>query len=192
MQSIISNLFSSQQEIPILLAAEILELIGPLALALVYAFAAWVKKQKDAKKRSNLNAPPIVDTPSQVSGGWMDKLEQMVEEAQLERVNDPTEFNTSSLQGEYDDNLPPLIGEQSEIIYTDPEPEPVFSEVTIEDQVEKTKNTDHSPVYNSPIYQINIAREITNNIEVARQGVISTIILNPPRSLEDPDKITRY
>ena len=175
-----------------MLAAEILELIGPLALALVYAFAAWVKKQKDTKKRSNLNAPPIVDTPSQVSGGWMDKLEQMVEEAQLERVNDPTEFNTSSLQGEYDDNLPPLIGEQSEIIYTDPEPEPVFSEVTIEDQVEKTKNTDHSPVYNSPIYQINIAREITNNIEVARQGVISTIILNPPRSLEDPNKITRY
>ena len=191
MQSIISNLFSSQQEIPILLAAEILELIGPLTLGLVYAFAAWVKKQKDAKKRSNLNAPPIVDTPSQVSGGWMDKLEQMVEEAQLERVNDPTGFNTSSLQGEYDDNLPPLIGEQSDVI-TDPEPDPVFSELTIEDQVDKTKNTDQSPVYNSPIYQINIAREITNNIEVARQGVISALILNPPRSLEDPDKITRY
>ena len=189
MQSIISNLFSSQQEIPILLAAEILELIGPLTLGLVYAFAAWVKKQKDAKNRSNLNAPPIVDTPSQVSGGWMDKLEQMVEEAQLEKVNDPSGFNTSSLQGEYDDNLPPLIGEQSEII-KDLEPDTVFSEVTIEDQVDKTKNTDQSPVYNSPIYQINIAREITNNIEVARQGVISALILNPPRSLEDPDKIT--
>ena len=122
----------------------------------------------------------------------MEKLEQMVEEAQLERVNSQTEINTSSLESEYDDNLPPLIGEQSEIINTPPEPEPVFNEVTIEDPVKKTKSTDHSPVYKSPIYNSNIAREIGDNIHAARQGVISAIILNPPRSLEDPDKITRY
>ena len=121
----------------------------------------------------------------------MDKLEQMVEEAQLERVNDQNEINTS-FEGEYEDRLPPLISEQSEIINTDPEPERVLSEVTIEDPVEETKSTDHSPVYKSPIYNSNIAREIGNNINAARQGVISAIILNPPRSLEDPDKITRY
>ena len=190
--------FSSQHEIPIVLAEGIPELIGYLAIALIYAFTAWVKKQKEAKKRSNLDissrasTPPVIDTPSQESGGWMDKLEKMVEEAQLERVNDQAEFNTSSFEGEYEDNLPPLIGEQSEIINTPPEPEPVFSEVTIEDPVEETKSTDHSPVYKSPIYNSNIAREIGNNIDAARQGVISAIILNPPRSLEDPDKITRY
>ena len=193
------SFFSSQHEIPIVLAADIFELIGPLAIGLIYAFTAWVKKQNEKKKRSNLDrsnktsTPPVINTPSQQSsGGWMEKLEQMVEEAQLERVNDQTEFNTSSFEGDYEDNLPPLISEQSEIINTDPEPERVFSEVTIEDPVEKTKSTDHSPVYKSPIYNSNIAREIGNNIDAARQGVISAIILNPPRSLEDPDKITRY
>ena len=38
----------------------------------------------------------------------------------------------------------------------------------------------------------NIARDITRDINIARQGFVSAIILNPPRSLEDPDKITRY
>ena len=192
------SFFSSQHEIPIVLAADIFELIGPLAIALIYAFTAWVKKQKEEQKRSNLDrpnktsTPPVINTPSQQSsGGWMDKLEQMVEEAQLERVNDQNEINTS-FEGEHEDSLPPLISEQSEIINTDPEPERVLSEVTIEDPVEKTKSTDHSPVYKSPIYNSNIAREIGNNINAARQGVISAIILNPPRSLEDPDKITRY
>ena len=192
------SFFSSQHEIPIVLAADIFELIGPLAIGLIYAFTAWVKKQKEKQKRSNLDrsnktsTPPVINTPSQQSsGGWMEKLEQMVEEAQLERVNDHNEINTS-FEDEYEDNLPPLISEQSEIINTDPEPERVLSEVTIEDPVEKTKSTDHSPVYKSPIYNSNIAREIGNNINAARQGVISAIILNPPRSLEDPDKITRY
>ena len=192
------SFFSSQHEIPIVLAADIFELIGPLAIGLIYAFTAWVKKQNEKQKRSNLDrsnktsTPPVINTPSQQSsGGWMEKLEQMVEEAQLERVNDHNEINTS-FEGEYEDNLPPLISEQSEIINTVPEPERVFSEVTIEDPVEKTKSTDHSPVYKSPIYNSNIAREIGNNINAARQGVISAIILNPPRSLEDPDKITRY
>ena len=193
------SFFSYQQETPILLAEGILDLIGPLAIGLIYAFTAWVKKQKEEQKRSNLDrpnktsTPPVINTPSQQSsGGWMEKLEQMVEEAQLERVNSQTEINTSSLESEYDDNLPPLIDEQSETINIPPKPEPVFSEVKIEDPLEETKSTDHSPVYKSPIHNSNIAREIGDNINAARQGVISAIILNPPRSLEDPDKITRY
>ena len=193
------SFFSYQQETPILLAEGILDLIGPLAIGLIYAFTAWVKKQKEEQKRSNLDSPnktatpPVINTPSQQSsGGWIEKLEQMVEEAQLERVNGQTEINTSSFESEYDDNIPPLIDEQSETINVPPEPEPVFSEVKIEDPLEETKSTDHSPVYKSPIYNSNIAREIGDNINAARQGVISAIILNPPRSLEDPDKITRY
>jgi len=192
LQSIISNLFSSQQEIPILLAAEILELIGPLAIGLVYAFTAWVKKQKDAEKRSNLNAPPVVDTPSQGSGGWMDKLEKMVEEAKLESINDEAEYNTPRLQGNYYDNLPPVLDNESEIVNSDSDLEAVFIDQPIDDQIEEAKVINRSPVYKSPIYNSNIAREIANDINAARQGVISAIILNPPRSLEDPDKITRY
>ena len=192
MQSIISNLFSSQQEIPILLAAEILELIGPLAIGLVYAFTAWVKKQKDAEKRSNLNAPPVVDTSSQGSGGWMDKLEKMVEEAELESINDEAEYNTPRLQGNYYDNLPPVLDNENEIVNSDSDLEAVFIDQPIDDQIEEAKVINRSPVYKSPIYNSNIAREIANDINAARQGVISAIILNPPRSLEDPDKITRY
>ena len=192
MQSNISNLFSSQQEIPILLAAEILELIGPLAIGLVYAFTAWVKKQKDAEKRSNLNAPPVVDTPSQGSGGWMDKLEKMVEKAELESINDEAEYNTPRLQGNYYDNLPPVLDNESEIVNSDSDLEAVFIDQPIDDQIEEAKVINRSPVYKSPIYNSNIAREIANDINAARQGVISAIILNPPRSLEDPDKITRY
>jgi len=185
-------LFSSQQEIPILLAAEILELIGPLAIGLVYAFTAWVKKQKDAEKRSNLNAPPVVDTPSQGSGGWMDKLEKMVEEAELESINDEAEYNTPRLQGNYYDNLPPVLDNENEIVNSDSDLEAVFIDQPIDDQIEEAKVINRSPVYKSPIYNSNIAREIANDINAARQGVISAIILNPPRSLEDPDKITRY
>ena len=185
-------MFSSQQEIPILLAAEILELIGPLAIGLVYAFTAWVKKQKDAEKRSNLNAPPVVDTSSQGSGGWMDKLEKMVEEAELESINDEAEYNTPRLQGNYYDNLPPVLDNESEIVNSDSDLEAVFIDQPIDDQIEEAKVINRSPVYKSPIYNSNIAREIANDINAARQGVISAIILNPPRSLEDPDKITRY
>ncbi len=198
----ITSFFSSQQEIPILLADGPLDLIGPLAIGLIYAFTAWVKKQKEkqkeAQKRSNLNTPssaatpPLISSPSQSSGGWMDKLEKMVEEAELESINDETEYNTPRLQGEYYDNLPPVLGNESEIVNADADSEPVFSNVSIDDQLEEAKTINRSPVYKSPIYNSNIAREIANDINIARQGVISAIILNPPRSLEDPDKITRY
>ena len=213
----ITSFFSSQQEIPILLADGPLDLIGPLAIGLIYAFTAWVKKQKEAQKRSNLNTPssvatpplintnraklntpssaatpPLISSPSQSSGGWMDKLEKMVEEAELESINDETEYNTPRLQGEYYDNLPPVLGNESEIVNADADSEPVFSNVSIDDQLEEAKTINRSPVYKSPIYNSNIARDIANDINIARQGVISAIILNPPRSLEDPDKITRY
>ncbi|MEE2614206.1 MAG: hypothetical protein VYC62_01325 [Verrucomicrobiota bacterium] len=196
----ITSLFSPQQEIPILLAESVAQLIFYLVIGLIYAFVAWYKKQKaaESQNRAKLNTPssvatpPLINSTSQSSGGWMDKLEQMVEEAELESFNDETEYNTPRLHGEYYDNLPPVLSDQSEIINTDTEQEPVFSDVTIDDKVQETKNVNPSPVYESPIYNSNIAREIANDINVARQGVISAIILNPPRSLEDPDKITRY
>ena len=168
----------------------IFELIVPLALALFYAFTTWVNKQKKANAKSNFNTntrtslpPKIEDTPS-TSGGWLERLETMVEEAQLNQNDDA---------GEHLDNLPPILDDQNEIANIEAisnEQAPVFSDEPIDKQINNVR--DLSPVYKSPIYNSNIAKEIANNINVARQGIVSAIILNPPRALEDPDKITRY
>ena len=108
----------------------------------------------------------------------------MVEEAQLNQNDDA---------GEHLDNLPPILDDQNEIANIEAisnEQAPVFSDEPIDKQINNVR--DLSPVYKSPIYNSNIAKEIANNINVARQGIVSAIILNPPRALEDPDKITRY
>ena len=196
MQIIISSLFSSQQEIAFLLADSTLELVGYLAIGLVYAFTAWVKKQKEAKKRSNQNIagqtpiPPKITNAPEGSGGWMEKLEMMVEEAERESISDENDFDTPSLQEDYYDSLPPVLGDQIEIVNSNAEPDLILRDEKIDDKLDKVIN--QSPIYKSPIYHSNIARDITRDINIARQGFVSAIILNPPRSLEDPDKITRY
>ena len=196
MQIIISSLFSSQQEIAFLLADSTLELVGYLAIGLVYAFTAWVKKQKEAKKRSNQNIagqtpiPPKITNSPEGSGGWMEKLEMMVEEAERESISEENDFDAPSLQEDYYDSLPPVLGDQIEIVNSNAEPDLILRDEKIDDKSDKIIN--QSPIYKSPIYHSNIARDITRDINVARQGFVSAIILNPPRSLEDPDKITRY
>ena len=196
MQIIISSLFSSQQEIAFLLADSTLELVGYLAIGLVYAFTAWVKKQKEAKKRSNQNItgqtsiPPKITNAPEGSGGWMEKLEMMVEEAERESISEENDFDVPSLQEDYYDSLPPVLGDQIEIVNSNAEPDLILRDEKIDDKSDKIIN--QSPIYKSPIYHSNIARDITRDINIARQGFVSAIILNPPRSLEDPDKITRY
>ena len=196
MQIIISSLFSSQQEIAFLLADSTLELVGYLAIGLVYAFTAWVKKQKEAKKRSNQNItgqtpiPPKITNAPEGSGGWMEKLEMIVEEAERESISDENDFDAPSLQEDYYDSLPPVLGDQIDIVNSNAEPDLVLRDEKIDEKSDKIIN--QSPIYKSPIYHSNIARDITRDINIARQGFVSAIILNPPRSLEDPDKITRY
>ncbi len=196
MQIIISSLFSSQQEIAFLLADSTLELVGYLAIGLVYAFTAWVKKQKEAKKRSNQNIagqtpiPPKITNAPEGSGGWMEKLEMMVEEAERESISEENDFDAPSLQEDYYDSLPPILGDQIEIVNSNAEPNLILRDEKIDDKSDKIIN--QSPIYKSPIYHSNVARDITRDINIARQGFVSAIILNPPRSLEDPDKITRY
>jgi len=188
--------FSSQHEIPIVLAEGILELIGYLTIGLIYAFTAWVKKQKEAKKRSNQNItgqtpiPPKITNAPEGSGGWMEKLEMMVEEAERESISDENDLDAPSLQEDYYDSLPPVLGDQIEIVNTNAERDLILRDEKIDDKSDKIIN--QSPIYKSPIYHSNIARDITRDINIARQGFVSAIILNPPRSLEDPDKITRY
>ena len=196
MQIIISSLFSSQQEIAFLLADSTLELVGYLAIGLVYAFTAWVKKQKEAKKRSNQNItgqtpiPPKITNAPEGSGGWMEKLEMIVEEAERESISDENDFDAPSLQEDYYDSLPPILGDQIEIVNSNAEPDLVLRDEKIDEKSDEIIN--QSPIYKSPIYHSNIARDITRDINIARQGFVTAIILNPPRSLEDPDKITRY
>jgi hypothetical protein len=191
LHNFISNLFNRQQDIPILLADSTLEIVSYLAIGLVYAFTAWVKKQKEAKKRSNQNIasqtpiPPKITNAPDGSGGWMEKLEMMVEEAERESISDENDFDAPSLQEDYYDNLPPVLGDQIEIVNSNAEPDLVLRNEKIDDKSDKIINQ-------SPIYHSNIARDITRDINIARQGFVSAIILNPPRSLEDPDKITRY
>ena len=196
MQIIISSLFSSQQEIAFLLADSTLELVGYLAIGLVYAFTAWVKKQKEAKKRSNQNItdqtpiPPKITNAPEGSGGWMEKLEMIVEEAERESISDENDFDAPSLQEDYYDSLPPVLGDQIDIVNSNAEPDLVLRDKKIDEKSDEIIN--QSPIYKSPIYHSNIARDITRDINIAKQGFVSAIILNPPRSLEDPDKITRY
>ena len=196
MHNFISNLFNCQQDIPILLADGILDLIGPLAVGLIYAFTAWVKKQKDKQRTDDLdssirsNTPPKTNNTPEESGGWMEKIEKLVEQSEQERINYENEFDTPSLQGEFYDSLPPVLGDQIEINNSNAEPDLVSRDEKIDEQSNIIIN--QSPIYKSPIYHSNIARDITRDINIARQGFVSAIILNPPRSLEDPDKITRY
>jgi hypothetical protein len=51
LHNFISNLFNRQQDIPILLADSTLEIVSYLAIGLVYAFTAWVKKTKRSQKK---------------------------------------------------------------------------------------------------------------------------------------------
>ena len=196
MHNFISNLFNRQQDIPILLADGILDLIGPLAVGLIYAFTAWVKKQKDKQRTDDLDSsirsktPPKTNNTPVESGGWMEKLEMMVEEAERESISDENDFDAPSLQEDYYDSLPPVLGDQIEIVNSNAEPDLILRDEKIDDKSDKIIN--QSPIYKSPIYHSNIARDITRDINIARQGFVSAIILNPPRSLEDPDKITRY
>ena len=143
MHNFISNLFNRQQDIPILLADGILDLIGPLALALIYAFTAWVKKQKEAKKRSNQNItgqtpiPPKITNAPEGSGGWMEKLEMMVEEAERESISEENDFDAPSLQEDYYDSLPPVLGDQIEIVNSNAEPDLVLRNEKIDDKSDK-------------------------------------------------------
>ena len=136
---------------------------------------------------------------------WRKDLMEMVEEAEEAKQSDP----------------PPIIEEtEPEAIETYPEsrvhvredrlqthlnqvppqleqtPPSVFQDETISAQLEAAKvapgRLQASPVYQSPIYSANIGQQIANDLNAARQGVVASIILNPPKALEDPEKATRY
>ena len=166
-----------------------------IVVGLLAAISHWITKRKEAAKQAEFlesaeDHDIEVNGESQESsdGSWLDKFENMVEEAQAH-----VEKNTKT-------DLPPIIaapieaGEQ--ILHSEPEPPPVFQTPQMEKQPQAAKvapvRLQQSPVYNSPIYSANIGQQIANDLNAARQGVVASIILNPPKALEDPEQATRY
>ena len=195
MLSKLTGFISDQQEFPLLLAELDAGTLFYIVVGLLAAISHWITKRKEAAKQAEFLESAEdhdfeVDGESQESSGssWLDKLENMVEEAQAH-----VEKNTKT-------DLPPIIaapieaGEQ--ILHSEPEPPPVFQPPQMEEQPQAAKiapvRLQQSPVYNSPIYSANIGQQIANDLNAARQGVVASIILNPPKALEDPEQATRY
>ena len=195
MLSKLTGFISDQQEFPLLLAELDAGTLFYIVVGLLAAISHWITKRKEAAKQAEFLESAEdhdfeVDGESQESSGssWLDKLENMVEEAQAH-----VEKNTNT-------DLPPIIaapieaGEQ--ILHSEPEPPPVFQPPQVEKQPQAAKvapvRLQQSPVYNSPIYSANIGQQIANDLNAARQGVVASIILNPPKALEDPEQATRY
>ena len=195
MLSKLTGFISDQQDFPLLLAELDAGTLFYIVVGLLAAISHWITKRKEAANQAEF--PELaedhdfeVDGESQESSGgsWLDKLENMVEEAEAH-----VEKNTKT-------DLPPIIaapieaGEQ--ILHSEPEPPPVFQPPQMEEQPQAAKvapvRLQQSPVYNSPVYSANIGQQIANDLNAARQGVVASIILNPPKALEDPEQATRY
>ena len=195
MLSKLTGFISDQQEFPLLLAELDAGTLFYIVVGLLAAISHWITKRKEAAKQAEFLESAEdhdfeVNGESQESSGgsWLDKLENMVEEAQAH-----VEKNTNT-------DLPPIIaapieaGEQ--IFHSEPEKPPVFQPPQMEEQPQAANvapvRLQQSPVYNSPIYSDNIGQQIVNDLTAARQGVVASIILNPPKALEDPEQATRY
>ena len=195
MLSQLTGFISDHQEFPLLLAELDAGTLFYIVVGLLAAISHWITKRKEAAKQAEFLEPAEdhdfeLDGESQESSGgsWLDKLENMVEEAQAD-----VEKNTKT-------DLPPIIAApieaEEQILHSEPEPPPVFQPPQMEEQPQAAKvapvRLQQSPVYNSPIYSANIGQEIANDLNAARQGVVASIILNPPKALEDPEQATRY
>ena len=186
-----------------ILAADTSDLFG-LGFLLIAALVGWINKRKQAAKRDQLaRSVPTQSSKTETTGestGWLGRLEQLVE-AQLDQTD-------QKLERQYDDNyeqesvdLPPVIGAGAPVTpplvgttreaYRDT---PLTKQLREAEQASVTRKTApaRSPVYDSPIYTGNIARRIASDITIARQAVVASIILGPPRSAESPEQITRH
>lgn len=192
-------MISGQQDFLLLLADIDASTLFYIVLGLLAAISSWLTKRKEAAKRAELMPPHGDSQHTYASEGkrsdgdsWLDKLETMVEEAE-ERVEQTSE-----------PDLPPVIAApveaaenrlQSHIenVHRKPSAPSFFQDQPIEKQLPSASaRLQQSPVYQSPIYSANISNQIANDLNAARQGVVASIILNPPKALEDPEQATRY
>ena len=203
----LAGYISAPQEFPLLLAELDAGTLFYIAIGLLAAISSWITKRKEAQKRDQLMAqaseelPPVIseEQPSN-SGNWLDRLEQMVEEAEEVKQSDPppiieeTETYPESNVRVSEERLkthfnqiPPQLEQTSSSVFQD---EPISAQLKGAKMAPGLLQA--SPVYQSPIYSANIGQQIANDLNAARQGVVASIILNPPKALEDPEKATRY
>lgn len=188
------------------------ELLFYLVFGLLAAIVSWINKRKEAAKRDRpAQAVPVQHSKTKTTGessegktsGWLGRLEQLVE-AQLDKV----EETGQQLEREYVDDyeqesadLPPLIGATTSstpplvsVTREGYKETPLARQLREAEQVSATRKTvpARSPVYDSPIYAGNMARQIASNLQAARQAVVGSIILGTPKSLESPEQVTRH
>jgi len=194
---------ASAQGQPILAAVDI-EIYVYVVLGLLAAIANWITKRKQAAKRDRLTrSVPTQRSKTETAGeptGWLGRLEQLVE-AQLGETDQKLERQYSDDYEQESADLPPMIGAGAPathpLVGTTREAfrdTPLTKQLREAEQASATRKTApaRSPVYDSPIYTGNIARRIASDIKIARQAVVASIILAPPRSSESPEQVTRH
>ena len=194
---------ASAQGQPILAAVDI-EIYVYVVLGLLAAIANWITKRKQAAKRDRLTrSVPTQRSKTETAGeptGWLGRLEQLVE-AQLGETDQKLERQYSDDYEQESADLPPMIGAGASatppLVGTTREAfrdTPLTKQLREAEQASATRKTApaRSPVYDSPIYTGNIARRIASDIKIARQAVVASIILAPPRSSESPEQVTRH
>ena len=194
---------ASAQGQPILAAVDI-EIYVYVVLGLLAAIANWITKRKQAAKRDRLTrSVPTQRSKTETAGeptGWLGRLEQLVE-AQLGETDQKLERQYSDDYEQESADLPPMIGVGAPathpLVSTTREAfrdTPLTKQLREAEQASATRKTApaRSPVYDSPIYTGNIARRIASDIKIARQAVVASIILAPPRSSESPEQVTRH
>ena len=194
---------ASAQGQPILAAVDI-EIYVYVVLGLLAAIANWITKRKQAAKRDRPGrAEPVQPSKTETtveSTGWLGRLEQLVE-AQLGETDQKLERQYSDDYEQESADLPPMIGAGAPathpLVSTTREAfrdTPLTKQLREAEQASATRKTAlaRSPVYDSPIYTGNIARRIASDIQIARQAVVASIILGQPRSLENPEQVTRH
>ena len=186
-----------------ILAADTADLFG-LGFLLIAALVGWINKRKQAAKRDQLaRSVPTQSSKTETTGestGWLGRLEQLVE-AQLDQTDQKLERQYSDDYEQESVDLPPVIGAGAPVTpplvsttreaYRDT---PLTKQLREAEQASVTRKTApaRSPVYDSPIYTGNIAQRIASDITIARQAVVASIILGPPRSAESPEQVTRH
>ena len=164
-----------------------------LGFLLIAALVGWINKRKEAAKRDQLaRSVPTQSSKTETTGestGWLGRLEQLVE-AQLDQTDQKLERQYSDDYEQESVDLPPLVGTTREAFRDTP----LTKQLREAEQASVTRKTApaRSPVYDSPIYTGNIARRIASDIKIARQAVVASIILAPPRSSESPEQVTRH
>ena len=193
---------ASAQGQPILSAVDG-QLLFYLVFGLLAAIVSWINKRKQAAKRDPLarSVPVQRSKPAQAGEptGWLARLEQLAE-SQLNVADRELDQHLGNYELESVETPPLIVASAPAAHPPSGATRETYRDTPLPRQLHKAKKTSvwqkaapaPSPVYNSPIHTGNIARRIGSDIKIAKQAVVASIILGPPRSLESPEQITRY